>query len=84
MRLLRGRTEADAAEFEGRFDRLQYTIVTRSRHRHGPRAKGPYCPLGVLRPIHLLFTWSKCTRGSYSATASPRVGMLSRPIADSN
>ena len=57
MRLPRGRTRADAVVgFERRFDALQYTIATRSRHRQAARAKEPYCPLGVLRPIHLLFT----------------------------
>ena len=45
MRLSRG--SADASSIEG-----VHQHARRQRHQ----AKGPYCPLGVLRPIHLLFT----------------------------
>ncbi len=35
---------------------IQCTIGARSRHRQAAQAKRPYCPLGVLSPIHLFFT----------------------------
>ena len=57
MRLSRGQTKADAAlDTGGASKDSKYAMVIGSRNQQGARAKRYYCPLGVLRPIHLFFT----------------------------
>ena len=55
MRLCEVELRPTRGRFERRFDTLRYTIVIGAATGPGPELK-TYCPLGVLRPIHLLFT----------------------------
>ena len=56
MRLARGRTQPAPSPTAESSGDILYDNHLRPPPASSGETKGPYCPLGVLRPIHLLFT----------------------------